>query len=147
MSQAALSAAEQFFREADTENTGFLTLQELTDLFRRKGYNMSDEQIRNMFNSIESKDAQKVTLEEFLQAMGAHPHTEHKKAHMRRVFRSFDKNGDGFIDLSELKAAFSQMNAHLTDEEIQRMMTLADKHNQGKINYEDFINSAFGAQK
>jgi len=138
---------ERFFREADTDHAGYLTLQELTNMLRSHGYKMSDEQIRGMFNSLDAQGDNKVTLEEFMDAMGERPPHEHKSARMRQVFRSFDRNGDGKIDASELKAAFEQMRQHLSDDEVQRMMSMIDTQHKGYIDYEEFIAKMFGNQQ
>jgi len=37
---------EQFFREADKDGSGFLTVDELIKLLRDKGYKESDDKIR-----------------------------------------------------------------------------------------------------
>ena len=43
-----MSAAETFFKEADTENTGFLTYSELSALLHKKGYAGSEQQVKVM---------------------------------------------------------------------------------------------------
>ena len=40
------SRYEQFFREADKDNSGYLTVDELIQLLRQKGYKASDDKIR-----------------------------------------------------------------------------------------------------
>jgi len=40
------SKFEQFFRDADKDGSGYMTIEELTKLLRDKGYKASDEQIR-----------------------------------------------------------------------------------------------------
>jgi len=40
------SKVEQFFHEADKDGSGFLTVDELIALMRKKGYKASDEKIR-----------------------------------------------------------------------------------------------------
>ena len=37
---------EQFFREADKDNSGTLTFDELLVILRRKGYKKSDEELK-----------------------------------------------------------------------------------------------------
>jgi len=137
---------ERFFREADADHSGYLTLDELTGILKRNGYKVTDEQVRGMFNAIDADGEGKVTFEEYMVAMGERPPQEHKAARMRQVFRSFDKNGDGQIDVAELRTAFEQMKGHLSEAEIKRMMSLIDKNKSGSISYEEFIESAFGKQ-
>jgi Ca2+-binding EF-hand superfamily protein len=140
----ASAGIEQFFREADTDNSGYITVQELSSLLQRKGYKVTDAQVKSMFNSIDVEGDEKVSYDEYLQGMGQRPATDHKSAHMRRVFRSFDKSGDGHIDKSELTAAFKEMKSSMTEAEIQKMMSIVDKDGSGTLDYEEFIERVFG---
>ena len=63
---------------------------------------------------------------------------------MRGVFMSFDKDGNGEIDHSELKATFEEMGKYFSDAEIQRMIELVDTDQSGTISYEEFIAKMFG---
>ena len=65
---------------------------------------------------------------------------------MRRVFRSFDKNGDGRIDKSELDAVFKELHVTVSPEEIQKMIAMADKDQQGSLDYNEFMELVFGKQ-
>ena len=62
---------------------------------------------------------------------------------MRRVFKSFDKDGNGVIESCELKTAFEEMGRHLSTCETERMMSLMDKNQDGVVNYEEFIEYMF----
>ena len=46
---------------------------------------------------------------------------------MRRVFTKFDKDGNGSIDKDELKLVFEELGKLMPEEEITRMMSMADK--------------------
>jgi len=142
----AANGVEQFFREADTDNSGYLTIQELSSLLNRKGYKTTPDQVKAMFNSIDVEGDGKVSYEDYLEGMGQRPDTHHKAASMRRVFRSFDKSGDGFIDRSELAAAFQEMKMNLSDAEVTQMMKMVDTDGSGSLNYEEFIERVFGKQ-
>ena len=63
---------------------------------------------------------------------------------MRSVFQSFDKDGNGEIDHSELKTAFQEMGKYFSDAEIQRMIELMDTDKSGTVSYEEFIAKCFG---
>jgi hypothetical protein len=41
-----MSSYEVFFKEADKDGSGFLTLQELTEVLRKKGYKDADAKIQ-----------------------------------------------------------------------------------------------------
>ena len=60
---------------------------------------------------------------------------EQEKA-IRMAFRVFDQNGDGYIDVQELKHAMKNLGEPLTDKELQDMMKEADVDKNNKIDYE-----------
>jgi len=63
---------------------------------------------------------------------------------MRQCFREFDINGDGTIDRKELDNVFKSMGKSFTKEELDRMISLADKDQSGTIDYEEFVKKIFG---
>lgn len=55
---------------------------------------------------------------------------------MRQAFRIFDIDGNGYIDEKELKLTMCNLGEDLSDKDIKKMMRLADKNGDGKIDYE-----------
>ena len=58
------------------------------------------------------------------------------------AFRSFDKNGDGLIDVGELTETMKELGVDLSDEDAREMMKEADSNGDGLIN---FTGSAFAS--
>jgi Ca2+-binding EF-hand superfamily protein len=137
----------QFFAEADADNSGYLTLEELTTALRRRGYTDSDSKIKAMFRAVDDSGDNKISFQEYMVAMGQMPATDHKAASMRSCFRSFDKNGDGKIDRSELSAVFRELERSMSADELERIMRYADKDGSGTLDYNEFVDSVFGVRK
>ncbi|RWS02698.1 calmodulin-like protein 5 [Dinothrombium tinctorium] len=55
------------------------------------------------------------------------------------AFGTFDKNNDGAISANELEEAFIMLNQSVSKEEINKMMTKADKDGDGLIDFEEFV--------
>ena len=66
---------------------------------------------------------------------------------MRRVFNMFDKDANGSIEKREMKAVFAEMGKVFTDDEINKMMDVADEDQSGTLEYEEFIEAMFGPLK
>jgi calmodulin len=135
---------QRFFADADKDNSGFLTQDELNGALRKNGYKGDDDQIKKMFSTVDFSGDNKISLDEYMAAMGQVPPKEHKAATMRSLFRSFDKDGSGSIDRSELDAVFKEMGKSFSEDELKRMIQLSDKDASGTLEYEEFISHVFG---
>ena len=72
-----------------------------------------------------------------------------EKPDYKAVFDLFDDNGNGSIDLQELKAALIkyQLISTLADSQIPTLLSMFDKHKRGVIQLDDFIEFARGPEK
>ena len=55
------------------------------------------------------------------------------------MFNDFNKDGDNYITVDEMKQAFKEVKRDLSDKEIQRMVELMDKDNDNKVDFEEFL--------
>lgn len=61
---------EQFFRDADTDNSGDLSYDELADMMQKTGFNLSESRMKRMFEKCDTNGDGKIQLVEFLNEMG-----------------------------------------------------------------------------
>ena len=65
------------------------------------------------------------------------PNNEHE---MLEAFQAFDKAGNGFIMVDDMKHVLTSMGTdRLTPEEADMMLKLVDKDGDGVLNYEEII--------
>ena len=58
---------------------------------------------------------------------------------MRHAFDSFDKDGSGAISVTELREVLNEkMGNQVSEEELDRLVTLADANGDGEIDFEEF---------
>lgn len=58
---------------------------------------------------------------------------------LKKVFKIFDKDHNGFITADELKSAMEMLNEKANDEEINDMIREADLNHDGQVNFEGFL--------
>ena len=62
------------------------------------------------------------------------------RASIRKAFKEFDKNGDGFITKKEFKKVVQKRNGvRISAEQLDVMLKDADKNGDGKIDYDEFV--------
>jgi len=52
---------------------------------------------------------------------------------LRKTFKIFDIDGNGFISADEIKITMRHLGENLTDDEVNDMIKAADKNGDGKI--------------
>lgn len=61
-----------------------------------------------------------------------------REEEIRQAFKVFDRDGDGYITIAELRLVMANLGEKLTNEELDAMMNEADKNNDGKIDFPEF---------
>jgi Ca2+-binding EF-hand superfamily protein len=65
--------------------------------------------------------------------------TEDQKQEIKDAFELFDTDGTGGVDSKELKVAMRALGFEPKKEEVRRILSDIDKHGDGIIKYEDFL--------
>ena len=64
--------------------------------------------------------------------------TDEEKVRCLKAFRSFDKDGSGWIDAKELQLVLRTLGQNTTEDEIYRMLAFADPEFTGRMTYQQF---------
>lgn len=59
---------------------------------------------------------------------------------------TLSRNGDGYIDLDELKGMLESTGECITEDDIEELMKDGDKNNDGKIDYDGTLKNRIAAQ-
>ena len=104
---------------------------------RSLGQNPTEAELQDMINEIDEDGNGTVEFNEFLVMMvkKSDPNAD-KEQELKESFRVFDKNGDGFISAEELKLVMSRLGEELTDQELEEMISEADKDGDKQVNFE-----------
>jgi len=131
------------FREAfslfDKDGDGTITKYELGVVMKSLGQDLTESQLQDMINEVDENGNGTIDFPEFLTMMERKMKTDENDEEIREAFQMFDKDGNGYVTVDELKEVMSKLDEHLTDHEVSAMMTEADIDGDGQVNYEEFV--------
>ena len=132
------------FKEIDTDGDGKLTKEELTASCIKQNDTRTEEEIEYMMRMMDLDNSGTIEFPEFLEmvAFFEYNHAPYE-VQIKQMFRSLDRNGDGFISKEEvghLWKIFINDNWDLpSEEEIEGIIQALDVNCDGKIDYDEFM--------
>ncbi|XP_052095158.1 neo-calmodulin-like [Mytilus californianus] len=130
-----------FFKAADTENVGYLTIQKFVPAVRKLGYSGTDRTVAQMFVDVNTNFDGKVTIYEFMSEMTKRDPKTISDAELLETFRRFDTNKDGYITKDELETTLDASKIRWTDFLLKDIIKKTDFDGDGKISWEEFQKS------
>ena len=125
---------EKTFRALDTDGNGVLSREELVVGYQKMMVGSSEQEVDKIVNElIENVGMNKqgeINFTEFLVAAMNREKLLNSKQ-IEKAFKMFDDDGNGYIDLEELKMAMSGVK--LSDEEWKNIITKYDVDGDGVV--------------
>jgi len=102
------------------------------------GGTFSTDQVEAIIRSVDVDGSGTIDFDEFLTLM-SDPRFNLAKDEHRQAFDMFDKDGNGYISITELKEAFRKLGQRLDDDEFDAILQEADLNKDKWIDYEEFL--------
>jgi calcium-dependent protein kinase len=74
--------------------------------------------------------------------------SKQEKENLSKVFRAFDKNGDGKLSIDEVKVGYVEhYGLVMSDEDIEKMFMRMDADNSGFVDFSEFVSAAISEKE
>ena len=138
----------EIFKMFDINKKGSFGVTELSQVMKSYGMNYNEQEVLEMILVIDTNGNGKVSFEEFLDVfLRTMKDTNEAEEELREAFKVFDKEGNGFLLISDLRKALTELGDKLTEEEVDEMLRELELENDRYINYEEFITILSSAHK
>lgn len=137
LSNDQISSMKEAFTLFDTDSDGKIAPSELGILMRSLGGNPTQAQLKEII--AKEKLTASFDFERFLDLMTKYLKPEPFDRQLRDAFKVLDKEGTGFVLVSELKHILTSIGEKLEPAEFDEWIREVDVGSDGKIKYEDFI--------
>ncbi|XP_047318387.1 calmodulin-like protein 3 [Impatiens glandulifera] len=139
----------RIFQMFDRNGDGRITRKELNDSLDNMGIVIPDSDLTKMIEEIDVNGDGCVDIDEFgalyQSIIGLGRGTGERKEEeededIREAFNVFDRNGDGFITVDELRSVLSSLGLKQgrTADDCRRMISKVDADGDGRVNFSEF---------
>ncbi|XVF42959.1 hypothetical protein PTKIN_Ptkin02bG0001800 [Pterospermum kingtungense] len=137
-----LKQLKDIFMRFDMDSDGSLTHLELAALLRSLGLKPSGDQLHVLLTNMDANGNGFVEFDELVNAIMPDMSEEIliNQEQLLEVFRSFDRDGNGYITAAELAGTMAKMGHPLTYRELSEMMREADSNGDGVLSFNEFAN-------
>ncbi|PWZ12896.1 putative calcium-binding protein CML13 [Zea mays] len=139
LTQQRRQEIKEAFDLFDTDNSGTIDAKELNVAMRALGFEMTEEQIRQMIADVDKDGSGAIDYEEFEHMMTAKIGERDSKEELSKAFRIIDQDGNGKISNIDIQRIAKELGVNLTLDEIQDMVQEADRNGDGEIDFDEFI--------
>ncbi|CAL5206520.1 unnamed protein product [Lathyrus oleraceus] len=136
LSEEEIAGLKEMFKMIDTDNSGYITFEELKVGLKKFGANLNESEIYDLMQSADVDNSGTIDYGEFIAAT-LHLNKVDREDHLVAAFSYFDKDGSGFITRDELQKACEEFG--LGDVGLEEMIREADQNNDGRIDYNEFV--------
>ncbi|OMH81045.1 Calmodulin [Zancudomyces culisetae] len=133
------------YREAftlfDRTGEGKVPMSSVGTLLRALGQNPTEAEIRDITGDLDPNDGKSIDFDDFLKILlrpGGFKSaaTEATFNEFVQAFQVFDREGNGFISVGELRYVLTSLGDRLTDAEVDELLKGVEVDNHENINYE-----------
>lgn len=138
-----LNQLKEIFNRFDMDSDGSLTQLELAALLRALGIKPTGDQLHSLLSNMDSNGNGSIEFDELIEALLPDLTTEEiliNQDQLAEVFKSFDRDGNGYITAAEMAGAMAKMGHPMTYKELSEMMREADTNGDGVISFHEFAN-------
>ena len=128
------------FNAMDLDHEGFISMDELKKAFQKSQINLSDQEINNIIQRIDSDKNGKLNYSEYLiAALNIKKEINHKHR-LIKLFKNIDRNNTGYIDVNNLKSYIKRSGREVENaDEVISMLNEVTKNNNSQLTIDEFM--------
>ncbi|XP_017090962.2 uncharacterized protein [Drosophila bipectinata] len=136
---------KEAFEKFDVDRSGSLSPGKMRLAMLSMGHEVTEAELFGLIDSVASDEDHNVHMMAFIHLMAPRIIETDSEDSLRRAFRLFDRDEDGYIGPQDMRSILQVLGIVLTDEEITDICREVDFDCDGRINFRDFMNFMYSA--
>ncbi|KRZ66872.1 Calmodulin [Trichinella papuae] len=136
--EETLAQCEEAFRGLDANGDGVVTAEDFSIKMLRLGIPHSVDELLHAVREIAGDGTEEVDFDALFPLMTCEVESDEERMELKETFKIFDRDGDGYITVEELKNVLDDLGDPVSDEEVLAILTSTDNDKDGLISFEDF---------
>ena len=132
------------FEKADKDKNGTLDKEEIKTILKEFFDDITEEEAELILKDCDSNNDNQLDFNEYLDLCKELRTPQQTKEEMKAAFEEVDKDGNGSIDIKELKSMTKKAGMKLSKKELKQMMSDADTDKNGTVDFDEFVKVIFG---
>jgi uncharacterized protein (DUF924 family)/Ca2+-binding EF-hand superfamily protein len=139
MSDEQIAFCKDTFRKFDKDGSNSLSAVELGSVLKAVGRPYSSQRVQEAMEIITGRlNSNSITFEEFATLLESDLMDDQDQRLLER-FKLFDLDNSGHISLDELRICIRDLDALVTNSEVEEMLKRADTSADEQVSYEEFV--------
>jgi centrin-1 len=122
----------------DADQSGAIEFRELKATVRSLGFEVKNEELKEMLSDIDGDGNGTIEFSEFLEMMTGKMGEKDSRKDIEKVFKLFNDDNTSWISFRNLARVAEELGKNIDDKEMQDMVAQADRDGSGEINCGEF---------
>ena len=147
LSADELAEFREIFKLVDRDGSGTITKEELGELMDTLGIDASAEEVDMMISEIDTDSNGSIDFDEFVAVMSRRVDATYSSSQVKDAFKLFSAGQQpGFITVDALIKSLTTYGADkMTKEQAEELVKQLEPDENGRINYEEYVNMMMSA--
>ncbi|UYV71070.1 tnc-2 [Cordylochernes scorpioides] len=123
----------------DRDKKGFIHTNMVSQILRTLGQTFEEKDLKDLIAEIDSDGSGELEFEEFLSLTArflVEEDTEAMQEELREAFRMYDKEGNGYINVSDLRDILRALDDKVSEDELDDMIAEIDTDGSGTVDFD-----------
>jgi Ca2+-binding EF-hand superfamily protein len=137
----------KYFNMFDKEKKGYIHTSQVGQILRTMGQAFEERDLKQLIKEFDSDGSGEIEFEEFAALIARFVLEEDSSAleeELRDAFRLYDKQGNGYINVSDLRDILRALDEKITEDELDEMIAEIDTDGSGTVDFDEFMEMMSG---